>query len=114
MCLLKKITPKDIASALDMDVSNYYRIERDEVKPDVENLIKIAEHMQVDARELLTEDKVVFNITSNDNSQQYSGSYQPIINDGKLAQLQEDKIKLLGEKIRLQEEIIAMLRAQQK
>ena len=115
--LLKKISPKAVAAVLDMDLSNYYRIERDEVKPDIENLIKIADYMQVDAKELLTEDKVIFNITStsNDNSQQYSGSYQPTINnDGKLAQLQEDKIKLLEEKIKLQDEIIAMLRSQQK
>lgn len=118
--LLKKISPKDVAAVLDMDLSNYYRIERDEVKPDIENLIKIAEYMQIDPRELLAEERVVFNNTLHDNAQcnnspQYGIAYQPVSNyDSKVIELLEDKVKLLEEKIRLQEDIITMLRSQQK
>lgn len=99
--LIKKISPKDIASILDMDVSNYYRIERDEVKPDIENLIKIADYLQVDPRELLCEDKVIINSSLHDNSQ-YGVLYNSTINqDSKLTQLFEDKIKLMEEKMQL-------------
>lgn len=99
--LLKKISPKDVAAVLDMDVSNYYRIERDEVKPDIENLIKIAEYMQIDPMDLITDDKIVFNTSLHDNSQ-YGVLYNTTINqDSKLNQVLEDKIKLLEEKIEL-------------
>lgn len=100
--LIKKVSPKDIAALLDMDVSNYYRIERDEVKPDIENLIKIAEYLQIDPRELLCEEKIVFNSSLHDNSQQYGVLYNSTINhDTKLTQLLEDKIKLMDEKMQL-------------
>lgn len=100
--LLKKISPKDIAAVLDMDVSNYYRIERDEIKPDIENLIKIAEYMQIDPKELLSDDKTVFNITastSNINSHFIDANQPTVYSDQKLAGLLEDKVKLLEEKI---------------
>lgn len=110
--LIKKISPKDIAALLDMDVSNYYRIERDEVKPDIENLIKIAEYLQVDPRELLIEEKMVFNFTSNVNSQQFGESHQPnIYNDSKLAELYEARIKDLEDKIKLQDDKINFVMA---
>lgn len=95
--LLKKVSPKDLADALGMDVSNYYRIERNEVKPDIENLVKIAEHLDVEPSELLSEDKVVFNITSTDS--QCGILYNPTMtSNDKLTQLFEDKINLLLEK----------------
>lgn len=99
--LLKKISPKDIADLLGMDVSNYYRIERDEVKPDIENLLKIAKHMEIDPMELMSDEKFIFNISSNTNVnyQHVGGNFNPVIHsDPKLVQLLEDKINLLLEK----------------
>lgn len=63
--IIKKVSPKDIASLLDIDVSNYYKIERDEVKADIDKLVKISTALDVELKELLPEDKYTFNINQN-------------------------------------------------
>ncbi len=110
--LIKKISPKDIAAILDMDVSNYYKIERDEVKPDIEKIVKIAEAFGVEPKDLLPDDKFTFNISHNTTEKGGNGYliYHDHSND-KLVELQEKRIKDLEDKIKMQEEIIALLKA---
>lgn len=119
--LMKKITPKDIASALEMDVSNYYRIERDEIKPDIDKLLKLAEIMEVDPKEFLPEERVTFNIQNNTQVGKivaYPQIYNEAPNEKLVEQLQdkikdlEDKLRLMDEKNRLLEELVTIHKAQ--
>lgn len=106
---LKKISPKAMADALDMSLSGYSKIERDEVELNVDKLTKMAEVLGMKPEEVLAfDEKVVFNIFGDNNM----GNNHPTINNfpEKLIQLYEDKIKLLEEKVAMQQEEINRLR----
>lgn len=97
--LIKKISPKDLADVLGMDVSNYYRIERDEVRPDIENLLKIADYMQIDLNELLSDDKFVFNFSNNEFTNSGFNGYSVHNYPEELKKLYDDKFSLMQDKI---------------
>ncbi len=102
---LKNISPKDMADRLNMSLSGYQRIERDEVSINMERLLELSGIFEMKPEDLLTfDEKLVFNNhgTAHDKSFSVIHEYQST----KLEALYEDKIKLLEEKISyLQERI---------
>lgn len=108
-------TQEHVAGELQISQSAYSRKEAGETEITYPELEKIAVLFKMEVVDIIKFDEsVVFNITLNDQSQ-YGGHYQPTINnDSKLFQIQEEKLKLLEDKIKMQEEIIALLRASQK
>lgn len=105
---LKNITAKDMADRLDMTLSGYQRIERDEVSINIERLLEIAGIFEMKPDELLTfDEKMVFN-----NYGEKATQIGTNINNypEKFEQLHEEKTKLLEDKVKLQEEMIEMLK----
>ena len=101
---LKNITAKDMAERLDMTLSGYQRIERDDVSINMERLLEIAGIFEMKPEDLLTfDEKTVFNNHASNNGQQ-NGNH---IGDNhyhfpeEMKKLYEDKIKLLEEKNQL-------------
>lgn len=104
-------TQEHVAGELEISQSAYSRKESGDTEITFQELEKIATLFKVDVVDIIKFDEsVVFHTTLHDNSQ-YVAYNSTINNDSKLAQLQEDKIKLLEDKIKMQEEIIALLRA---
>lgn len=99
---LKNISPKDMADRLNMSLSGYQRIERDEVSINMERLLELAGIFEMKPEDLLTfDEKNIFNF--HDNSQNYGPNGQ---NNGTLS---AEIKKLYEDKISLQEEMIKML-----
>lgn len=97
---LKKVSPKVMADALDLSQSGYSKIERDEVKVDIDKLVKMADVLGMKPEDILAfDEKIVFNNSTLNSSASFN--YGHIVNQfpEKLQQLYEDKIKLLEEKI---------------
>jgi transcriptional regulator with XRE-family HTH domain len=111
---LKNITAKDMADRLDMTLSGYQRIERDEVSINMERLLEISGIFEMKPEEVMTfDEKFIFN--------NYDNSIGIGINQGTLnqfpqevKQLYEDKIKLQAEQIKMQQEMIDMLKEKLK
>ena len=104
---LKNLSIKEIANKLDMSISGYSRIERNEVDPNTEKLQKIASALEVSPNELFNfDDKNVFhNCTATNQSTltaQNFNNHFPI----EMKQLYESNIKLLEEKVKMLEDQI--------
>jgi transcriptional regulator with XRE-family HTH domain len=105
---LKNISPKDMADRLNMSLSGYQRIERDEVSINMERLLELAGIFEMKPEDLLTfDEKLVFsNNTLHDHASIFNhGTIQAGLSE-KLTQLYEDKIKLQAEMIALLQEKI--------
>ena len=106
---LKKVSPKAMADALDMSLSGYSKIERDEVELSIDKLTKMSEVLGMKPEEVLAfDEKVVFNIFGDNNM----GNNHPTINNfpEKLITLYEDKIKLLENMLEMKQAEIDRLR----
>lgn len=62
---LRRLRDEDMAERLNISQSTYSRLEKGEIKMDVERLGKIAEILEVPVEELLSPDSVVFHIGHN-------------------------------------------------
>lgn len=112
---LKNITPKDMADRLNITISGYQKIERDEVSVNMERLEEIAGIFEMKPEEVLSfDEKVVFNITN--NHQPVTGYIIHHTVSEETKALYNDKIKLLEEKngfleerIKSRDEVVAKL-----
>lgn len=104
---LKNITPKEMADRLDMSLSGYQRIERDEVSINMERLLELAGIFEMKPEDLLTfDEKIIFNITDNKGGNN-GAIYGPINNfPVEMKELYENQIKLQAEMIALLQEKI--------
>ncbi len=105
---LKNISPKDMADRLNMSLSGYQRIERDEVSINMERLLELAGIFEMKPEEVLSfDEKLVFsNNTLHDHASIFNhGTIQAGLSE-KLTQLYEDKIKLQADMIALLQEKI--------
>lgn len=63
---LKDLTREQIASELNMSLSNYSKIERGEIDPTLSRIEQIAETLQIDLAQLLNFDaSQIFNVSNN-------------------------------------------------
>ncbi len=107
---LKNITAKDMADRLDMTLSGYQRIERDEVSINIDRLLEISGIFEMKPEEVLSfDEKVVFNNyqTMNGSAGFVYGNLNTFPDD--LKRLYEDNIRLLTEQVKMQQKMIEML-----
>ncbi|HTF81566.1 MAG TPA: helix-turn-helix transcriptional regulator [Cytophagales bacterium] len=103
---LKSISPKDMADRLNMTLSGYQRIERNEVSVNIERLEEIALIFGMKPEDVLTfDEKVVFNNNESNKGNQ-NGSH---IGDNHY-HFPEEIRKLYEDKLVLQAEMIEMLK----
>ncbi len=107
---LKNITAKDMAERLDMTLSGYQRIERDEVSINMDRLLEISGIFDMKPEEVLSfDEKNVFNnngdISGNPNIQ----SVVHISFPEDLKRLYEENARLQEEKNKLQADMITLL-----
>lgn len=98
----KGITAKDMAAELDMSITGYSKIERDEVDINTEKIEKIANKLGVKPYELLLEERIVLYFANNTNSDNANGNYGFFNTMGlsdEMKKLYEANIRLLEEKI---------------
>ncbi len=106
---LKNITAKDMADRLDMTLSGYQRIERDEVSINIDRLLEIAGIFDMKPEEVLTfDEKVVFNISN--NHQPVNGYIVNHSFSDDIKKLYEENARLQAEQIKTQQEMIEMLK----
>lgn len=106
---LKNITPKEMADRLDMSLSGYQRIERDEVSINMERLLELAGIFEMKPEDLLTfDEKLVFNNHGEMKDNSVLGIFSGTQNNfpAEMKQLYEDKIKLQADMIALLQEKI--------
>lgn len=102
---IKDITPKDMADRLDLSLPGYSKIEGDKVSINMERLTQIAEIFKMKPEEVLTfDEKFIFNT--------YDNSIGIGINHGALHQFSEELKKLYEDKIKLQQDMIELLKKQ--
>lgn len=108
---LKNISPKDMADRMDMSLSGYQKIERDDVDINIERLLQVAGIFEMKPEELLTfDEKMVFNNHAEVKSVIQginNGTFNAFPEDMK--RLYEENAKLYQDKIKLQEQVIKML-----
>lgn len=118
---IKSITAKDMADRLNMTLSGYQRIERDEVSINIERLEEIAGIFEMKPEDVLTfDEKIVFNIINSpfhgtnghqsntgDNHYHFPEEIKKLYEEN--TKLQEEKNKLLQDMIELQKSLIAKL-----
>ena len=99
---IKNITQKELASKIEMSISGYNKIERNEVDVNNEKLNQIAKALHVTPNEILSfDDKNVYI-----NNQNNTNSFQFVVFDPDIKKLYEDKLTLQQEKInQLQKEL---------
>jgi transcriptional regulator with XRE-family HTH domain len=104
---LKNISPKDMADRLNMSLSGYQRIERDEVSINMDRLLELSGIFEMKPEDLLTfDEKIIFNITDNKGGNN-GAIYGPISNfPTELKELYENQIKLQADMIALLQEKI--------
>jgi transcriptional regulator with XRE-family HTH domain len=108
---LKNITAKDMADRLDMTLSGYQRIERDEVSINMERLLEISGIFEMKPEEVITfDEKYVFNNSDNKGGIQgiHYGTFNAFPED--LKRLYEENARLQAEQIKMQQEMIDMLK----
>lgn len=105
---LKNISPKDMADRMDMSLSGYQKIERDDVDINIERLLQVAGIFEMKPEELLTfDEKMVFNNhASNHGNQAYTINNYVSENERKLY---EENAKLQADKIAILEKMVGML-----
>ena len=92
---LKGFSQENIANDLEMSITGYGKIERNEVSINYDKLQKIAQILKVDVETIIGfDDKVAFNNFNSKINQQIGQYYM----SNEMKQLYEDKIKLLEEK----------------
>jgi transcriptional regulator with XRE-family HTH domain len=111
---IKSITAKDMADRLNMTLSGYQRIERDEVSINIERLEEIAGIFEMKPEDVLTfDEKIVFNIINSPfhgtNGHQSNTGDNHYHFPEEIKKLQEEKNKLLQDMIELQKSLIARL-----
>lgn len=100
---LKGLSQENMANELNMSITGYGKIERNEVNINYERLLQIAEILGVKLEQIIGFDNnIAFNNFNNNVEQQIGNNSMPL----ELKQLYEDKIKLLEEKIKWLEEKI--------
>lgn len=100
---LKNITPKDMADRLDMSLSGYQKIEREDVAVNVERLLEIAEVFGMKPEDVLTfDEKYVLNSYGEKSTNQVGEIHNNY--PEKLEHLHEERARLLEDKLKLQEE----------
>ncbi len=93
---IKGFTREYMAALLEMSVTNYGRIERDEIPITLDKLQAISESLGVNYLDILSfDEKQVFNFVQNDHSKGYNIYQQNIYNSQEIAQ----KLNELEEKI---------------
>lgn len=84
---IKGYTREYMAAQLEMSVSNYGKLERDEIPITLEKLKLISESLGVNYQDILSfDEKQVFNFIQNDNSKGYNIYQQNIYNSHEIAQ----------------------------
>lgn len=100
---LKGLSQENVAAELDMSVTGYGKIERNEVGVTFDKLEVIAKVLGISIENIVGfDDKVAFNNFHNKVEQQIGHYLMPV----EMKQLYEDKIKLLEEKIEYLQKII--------
>ena len=95
---LKGLTQEHLADKLNMSVTGYGKIERDEVDLPFSRLEQIAEVFKVKVEDIVSfDEKVVFNNYGTANDRSFSIIYEY---STKTEKLYEDKIKLMEDKIK--------------
>jgi len=69
----KKLRDEDMADRLGISQSTYSRLEKGDIKMDVERLRKIAEVLEVPVEDLLRNDSMVFHVQNNSGGTQQCG-----------------------------------------
>jgi transcriptional regulator with XRE-family HTH domain len=107
---LKNITAKDMADRLDMTLSGYQRIERDEVSINMDRLLEISGIFEMKPEEVLSfDEKYVFNNHGEikGGAQNNNGTINNFPDD--LKKLYEENARLQAEQIKMQQKMIEML-----
>lgn len=99
---IKGYSQENMAGELDMSITGYGKIERNEVTVTLDKLQDIANILGVQMEQILGFDESIAfnNFNSSINNQVGHSSFPP-----EIKQLYEDKIQLLEDKIRLLEEL---------
>ena len=105
---LKGFSQENIAHDLEMSITGYGKIERNEVSINYDKLQKIEQILKVDVETIVGfDDKVAFNNFNSKINQQIGQYYM----SNEMKQLYEDKIKLLEEKTAFLEDKIIVLQS---
>lgn len=106
---LKNLTQEHLAQEINMSVSGYSRIERDEVKVTIDKLEKISNVLGVKVEDLMRfDDSLVFNNYGNATEQSFS--YNQINNDvSKIEALYQEQIKILKDEIKHLRDLVKKL-----
>jgi transcriptional regulator with XRE-family HTH domain len=106
---LKNITAKDMADRLDMTLSGYQKIERDDVTINMERLLEIAGIFEMKPEEVLSfDEKYVFhNYNGSSYNQPIGPNYFQFPEEMK--KLYEENARLQAEQIKTQQKMIEML-----
>lgn len=95
---IKGFTREYMAAQLEMSVSNYGRLERDEIPITLDKLEQISQALDVKYWDILAfDEKQVFNFIQNDNSQGYNIYQQNIYNSHEIAQKLDEMEKRMKE-----------------
>lgn len=106
---LKGLSQENVAEELGMSVTGYGKIERNEVSVNVDKLTKLAEIFGVSIEQIIGfDDNIAFNNFNSTVEWQVGHYTMPI----EMKKLYDDKIALLEDKIKYQEEEINRLKSE--
>ncbi|MES2732971.1 MAG: helix-turn-helix transcriptional regulator [Bacteroidota bacterium] len=75
----KGYSQQEVADRLAISQNKYHKIENNEVKVKIEDLLKIAKELETDVNELLKDEHTVFNIKYNNHSPSNSQSVNGVV-----------------------------------
>lgn len=106
---LKNIPPKDMAERLNITVSGYQKIERDEVSINMERLEEISSIFEMRPEDVLTfDEKAVFNNYNGTNYHNNFGTNNFNYMSDEVKKLYEENMKLQSEKNKLLQDMVEL------
>ena len=72
----KHVSPKEMADVIDMSLSNYYKIERNDLDVSLETTQKLATYFNLSIDEFLSSDSLTVNVTNHDGGKSWAGINQ--------------------------------------
>ncbi len=90
--VLNNNSMKDIANLLNMSLSNYGKIERDEIEISRNNTEKLAKHYNLKIDDLINSDNLVVNVTNQDGGKSWAG-----VNNNFHENMSENTLRLISQ-----------------